>query len=558
VTVGQFRQFTRETGYKTEAEEDGQGSWGITPTGKFERDAKYNWTRPGFEQTDNHPVVDVSWHDAKAFCQWLSEKEKKTYRLPTEAEWEYACRAGTRTAYYFGDDPEDLLRAGNVADRAARESFKAWSLGIKGKDSYAYSAPVGQFRPNRFGLYDMHGNVWEWCEDWYDPKGYSGERQTDPKGPASGERKVHRGGGWSSASNRCRSASRIGRHHSTYRGCYLGFRVVLTGQHDTESSASVDDDSPRIVNARDLKLNREFEYLVYDLGKDIELKLVKVKAKGKTFSIGTSKQEQHAVAQEYFDGKRPPRIDFEDAHVVTMTADYYMGRCEVTRGQFRRFVGETGYLTETERTDGGYGWNKKLQKFEGRNHKYSWRNTGIPSQSDEHPVTNITRNDAREFCRWLGKKSSGKVRLPGEAEWEFACRAGSRSRFSFGDDERRLVEFANVSDESRKDEFPDAKALKGRDGFVFMSPVGQLKPNAFGLYDMHGNAWEWCEDYFGKYSALPKQGNGLQRSNQGEQRPVMRGGAWYVGPGDCRCAKRWLVGIKGRYGSGGFRVVCVP
>jgi formylglycine-generating enzyme required for sulfatase activity len=227
VTVAQFREFVRDTGYATEAERDGKGSWGITQKGNFEQDAKYNWKNPGFEQTDDHPVVDLSWNDANAFCQWLSEMEKRSYRLPTEAEWEYACRAGTRTAYSFGDDPQDLLTAGNASDATARESFKSWSLGIRGRDGFAYSAPVGQLKPNRFGLYDMHGNVWEWCENWYDPTGYSGQQQTDPKGPASGEFKVHRGGGWSSAPERCRSASRIGRHHSAYRGCYLGFRVVL-------------------------------------------------------------------------------------------------------------------------------------------------------------------------------------------------------------------------------------------------------------------------------------------------------------------------------------------
>ncbi len=150
------------------------------------------------------------------------------------------------------------------------------------------------------------------------------------------------------------------------------------------------------------------------------------------------------------------------------------------------------------------------------------------------------------------------MRLPGEAEWEFACRAGSHRRFSFGDDDEKLVEFANVSDGSRKEKFPDANTLRGKDGYVFIAPVGQLKPNAFGLYDMHGNVWEWCEDYFGKYSALPKEDNCLQTANQGERRPILRGGAWYVGPGDCRSAKRWLVGIRGRYGSGGFRIVCMP
>ena len=228
VNVGQFRQFIIETKYQTDAEKDGKGSWGITSTGKFERHAKYHWMSPGFKQGDDHPVVDVSWNDAKAFCRWLSKKENRTYRLPTEAEWEYACRAGTRSAYGFGDDPRALATAGNVADATARKAFKAWSLGIKAKDGYAYTAPVGKFKSNRFGLFDMHGNVWEWCENWYDPKGYAEGKQTDSMGPASGTRKVHRGGGWSSAANRCRSASRIGRELSSYRGCYLGFRIVLS------------------------------------------------------------------------------------------------------------------------------------------------------------------------------------------------------------------------------------------------------------------------------------------------------------------------------------------
>ena len=144
VTVGQFREFIRDSRYVPEAIQDGQGSWGIEENGKFIKDAKYNWKNPGFEQSDDHPVVNVSWNDAKAFCKWLSEKERKTYRLPTEAEWEYACRAGTQTAYSYGDDPQELLRAGNVADAKARKAFKAWTLGIKGNDGYEYSAPVGQ------------------------------------------------------------------------------------------------------------------------------------------------------------------------------------------------------------------------------------------------------------------------------------------------------------------------------------------------------------------------------------------------------------------------------
>ncbi|QDU25034.1 Serine/threonine-protein kinase pkn1 [Anatilimnocola aggregata] len=228
VTFGQFKQFVADTNYQTEGERDGKGAYGANEAGKIEEmHARFTWKTPGFEQTDEHPVVDVSWQDAKAFCNWLSEKEKKTYRLATEAEWEYACRAGTKTAYVHGDDPEGLATVGNGADATARAKFPGWSIGIQGKDGHLFTAPVGQFKANAFSLYDMHGNVWEWCEDWYVPNSHPQEKQIDPTGPATGKAKVQRGGGWSSDSKRLRSAARVGRDQSAYRGCYLGFRVVL-------------------------------------------------------------------------------------------------------------------------------------------------------------------------------------------------------------------------------------------------------------------------------------------------------------------------------------------
>ena len=109
VTRGQFRQFVADAGYKTDAEKgEKPGAWGWDPDKKvFGFSEKYSWRNAGFEQTDEHPVVNVSWNDAVEFCKWLSKKESKTYRLPTEAEWEYACRAGTTTRYYSGDDPEN-------------------------------------------------------------------------------------------------------------------------------------------------------------------------------------------------------------------------------------------------------------------------------------------------------------------------------------------------------------------------------------------------------------------------------------------------------------------
>ena len=228
VTVGQFKQFVDDTKFRTDGERDGKGAFGINEAGKFgEMHGKFTWKSPGFQQTDKHPVVGISWSDTKAFCTWLSKKEKKLYRLATEAEWEYASRAGARTAYAFGDNPERLAENGNGADATARARYPGWLIGIKAQDGHIFTAPVGQFKANAFGLHDMHGNVWEWCEDWYVPDSYSKDKQIDPAGPTTGKYKLQRGGGWSSDSKRLRSAARVGRDPVNYRGGYLGFRVVL-------------------------------------------------------------------------------------------------------------------------------------------------------------------------------------------------------------------------------------------------------------------------------------------------------------------------------------------
>ena len=128
-------------------------------------------------------MVNVSWNDAVAFCKWLSKKEGKTYRLPTEAEWEYACRAGTTTRYYSGDDPETLAKVGNVADAAFKAKFPDWEYTIKANDGYVFTAPVGKFKPNAFGLYDMHGNAWQWCADWYGEEYYAHVARRRPNWP---------------------------------------------------------------------------------------------------------------------------------------------------------------------------------------------------------------------------------------------------------------------------------------------------------------------------------------------------------------------------------------
>ena len=226
VTRGQFRQFVAETGYKTDAEKGANpGAHGLDIDKKeFGYIANYSWRNPGFEQTDDHPAICVSWNDAAAFCKWLSAKEGKTYRLPTEAEWEYACRAGTATRYNSGDDPETLARAGNIVDAMAKAKFPSLS-GIKAGDGYAFTSPAGSFQPNAFGLYDMHGSAWQWCADWYGAEYYAVSPADDPTGPDSGSGRVHRGGSWFTGPADARSA---GRSPATpdHRGNGTGFRVA--------------------------------------------------------------------------------------------------------------------------------------------------------------------------------------------------------------------------------------------------------------------------------------------------------------------------------------------
>lgn len=257
ITVGQFRKFVEAAEYKTTAETNGCGALSFYPDAEkgldqFALDARCNWRNPGFRQTDNHPVVCVSWKDVVAFCNWLSKQENATYRLPTEAEWEYAARAGTTTSYLGGDSADTIYAFGNVADAALEAAHDGMTLRQRiarlGKgegDGFVYTAPVSSLKANRRGLFDTHGNVWEWCSDKFHPRYYSeltgasvmsGDPLQlrvviDPKGPEStihhkyGDWRAVRGGAWCSGPLTCRSAERSYAEASD-AFCYTGFRVV--------------------------------------------------------------------------------------------------------------------------------------------------------------------------------------------------------------------------------------------------------------------------------------------------------------------------------------------
>ena len=195
VTVGEFRQFTQATDYKTEAEKNlNKGCHGVKDS-KWQWVAGRNWKNTGFSQGDQHPVVCVSWNDATAYTQWLTKQTKRSYRLPTEAEWEIAARAGTKTLRYWGDDNDNKKACdyANVADQASKDKYN-WSFTFSCNDSYTETAPVGMFTANQWGLKDMLGNVWEWTCSAY-AKNYDGSENKCTNKNDSRSR-VLRGGSW--------------------------------------------------------------------------------------------------------------------------------------------------------------------------------------------------------------------------------------------------------------------------------------------------------------------------------------------------------------------------
>ena len=203
VTREQFGVFIAETHFKTDAEKaNDENTW------------QHNKM---FEQEANCPVVDVSWNDALAFIDWLSKRDHKTYRLPTEAEWEYACRAGTTTTFNTGDTIS--------SDQANYDGTAVYGAGAKGELRWK-TMPVGSFPANKWGLYDMHGNVWQWCSDVF--ADYPNDTVTDPKGPAPDPKASHvlRGGSWGINPLFLRSASRLNGQPPNRGGYNDGFRIV--------------------------------------------------------------------------------------------------------------------------------------------------------------------------------------------------------------------------------------------------------------------------------------------------------------------------------------------
>ena len=436
-----------------------QGYW----LGKYEiTQAQYEAVtgeNPSGVKGSDLPVEMVSWENAMVFCKMLTKREKAAgrlpvgyeYTLPTEAQWEYACRAETVSALNSGKNLSDLNQCSEMDE-----------VGWYWYNSDKTAHPVGQKQPNAWGLYDMHGNVFEWCLDWF--SSYPNEAVTDPDGSSTGSSRIMRGGSYGSSYARyCRSAYRS-YSLPTYTSSYCGFRVALAP----------------------INLNKTIS-----LSPKVELNMILIEPG--TFMMGSSENE-------------PGRNVDETQHQVTLTQGYWLGKYEVTQAQYEAITGK----------------NPSYQK------------------GDNLPVEMVSWSDAMAFCVKLTEieKSAGRLpegyeyTLPTEAQWEYACRAGTTVSMRMDE-----VEWYQYNSDNRT------------------HPVGQKLPNAWGLYDMHGNVWEMCLDWYGDYPTISV--TDPKGPDIGSER-VLRGGAYDSDGYACRSENRYCYSPSIPNIFLGFRVALAP
>ncbi|WP_246259604.1 formylglycine-generating enzyme family protein [Oxynema aestuarii] len=509
-----------------------QAQWSAIATRtdlKVERDLDLNPAGfKDFEDSQERPVERVNWYDAVEFCRRLSKLTGREYRLPSEAEWEYACRAGTTTPFYFGE-----TITGELANYCASTTYAEEPKG----QFREQTTPVGQFPPNAFGLYDLHGNVWEWCADsWH--RNYEGAPRDGSAWVSDNDNRYPlRGGSWSFNPLFCRSA---------YRDDVI---IIARGGINDDSGFRLACGSGRLpqfefetvtVNRRGEIIKRERHRaayfteriaLVFDRGipemnesssteqqgeSELAVPLEMVAIPGGTFMMGSPDGEG-------YDRETPQ-------HEVTVPP-FFMGKYPVTQAQWRAIAARTDLKVERD-------LDLNPARFKDR------------EDSDERPVEQVSWYDAVEFCGRLSKLTGKEYRLPSEAEWEYACRAGTTTPFYFG--ETMTGELANYCASTTYAEEPKGQFREQT------TPVGQFPPNAFGLYDLHGNVWEWCADSWHRnYEGAPRDGSAWVGDNHDNRSPL-RGGSWYNDPHNCYSTYRdgYIVARDDIDVNFGFRVAC--
>jgi formylglycine-generating enzyme required for sulfatase activity len=340
----------------------------------------------------------------------------------------------------------------------------------------------------------MHGNAWEWCYDYYEEDYYKQPPEPNPTGPAQGVfnvSRVFRGGSWRFFSRITRSAFR-GSDVADNRDLNNGFRLVR--ELDDSAHSEQPKEPPAQPVPADL-LIIELPIITNTIG----MKFNEIPTG--TFMMGSPETEKD-------------RDDDENQHKITITKAFYMQTTEVTQAQWKAVMG-----TEP--------WKEKQYVKEGPNYAASF----------------VSWDDSVAFCIKLSEKEGKTYRLPTEAEWEYACRAGTQTAWSFGNDEKALGDYAWYAENA--DEI----------GETYAHQVGLKKPNAFGLYDMHGNVLEWCNDYYERnyYKQSPEKDPTGPTS--GDSYRVSRGGSWFSPTRYTLSAGRGRHVVFSQFHSSGFRVV---
>jgi len=483
---------------------------------------------PGLPETV--PAQNFTWYDALDFCNRLSEAEKLSpaydlteivtgpeqsiaranvalvpdhegYRLPTEAEWEYAYRAGTESRFYF--DSSDMTVAKQYARLA--DDGKPWG-----------PIPVGSRLANPWGLYDMEGNTAEWVLEAWNPDLLKSSSGVNPIGSISGTNRTSRGTSWGWWLLHGGAGTRL---EQPLRANGIGLRVVRTIRHRNRQPirlpAPAQPDSPIDASRETASASTDSSAweggqagVVREFGGDLHIKFCWCPAG--TFVMGSPESEV---------GRQPG----EDQVEVTLSTGFWLGQTEVTKELWRRVVGTT-----------------------------PWSGKKYVHEDDATPATFVSWDDATSFCRQLTEREQKAQRLPGnwsyrlptEAEWEYACRAGSKERFCYGDPEDYLSDYAWWGG------FHGGNAVNEQ----YSHPVGQKFPNAWGLYDMHGNAYEWCQDVF--VANLPGGRDPLVLS--GGVNRIHRSAGWSFEPSFHRSAHRDCGDPHFVLDDRGFRIALSP
>lgn len=496
VTVGQFRQFVEDSGYKTEAEQGlnhGKPYKGGRVMSTWQKPMA--WRRPPLEQKDDEPVLHLCWNDCVEFCKWLSKKEGREYRLPTEAEWEYGCRAGTTTPWHFGSYAD--------VEKVAHE-YAWWSDGAQAR--HELPRAVGKGKPNAFGLYDMHGKVWEYVGDWWHRLSYKEMPLNNPTGPAqqsekNDQRRIIRGssfdwGRWGGDSAyRMRITQRSTQHP------HMGFRVAMVIPGARGIAPAVDADAERRSTLRDPgahspEVTTALEKAAEPAARPSELTI--------TLSDKVSIEFVLIPAGSFLMGSPQGPSDERPVHRIVISKPFYMAKYEITEPQWEAVMGPHPRLVN---------WRKEPNELVG------------PKKA----MRGISWNECQQFLAAVRKKTPDNAfALPTEAQWEYACRAGSQTEFSFGNDESQLDEYAL---------FAGNKDWPGADGVFRYHDSGTRKPNAWGLHDMHGGVWEWCSDWYDAdyYFDSPLVDPAGPRTGRFR---VLKGGSWFRYGKNARSAYR--------------------